>query len=102
MKNLGLFLSDIICDKNILVETANLIADEAINESFSAPLLVALAKRIKEAEKEHAEYDKKMKKHTKKKVADINHQKQKKHLHLFLVQYQEQIDILEKVKIFVV
>ena len=59
MKNLGLFLSDNVCDKNILVETANLIVDEVINESFSAPLLIALAKRIKEAEKEHAEYDKK-------------------------------------------
>lgn len=57
MKNLGLFLSDIICDKNILVETANLIADEVINESFQASLLTNLAKRIKDIESKNREYD---------------------------------------------
>lgn len=57
MKNLGLFLSDIICDKNILVETANLIADEVINESFQASILTALAKRIKDVESKNREKD---------------------------------------------
>ena len=57
MKNLGLFLSDIICDKNIFVETANLIADEVINESFQASLLTDLAKAIKDIESKNRERD---------------------------------------------
>ncbi len=59
MKNLFEFVSDGLCNNEILIETCNLIIDETINESFQSSLLTNLAKAIKDAEKEHAENDKK-------------------------------------------
>ena len=48
-----------VYNNEILTETCNLIIDETINESFQASILTELAKRIKDAEKEHADQDKK-------------------------------------------
>ena len=59
MKDLFEFLSDNIYEKDIFLETVNMIVDETINESFQASILTELAKRIKDAEKEHADQDKK-------------------------------------------
>ena len=59
MKDLFEFLSDNIYEKDIFLETVNMIVDETINESFQASILTELAKKIKDAEKEHAESDKK-------------------------------------------
>ena len=59
MKNLFEFVANNLYEKEIFVETVNMITDEIVNESLQSSLLTILAKRIKDAEKEHAEYDKK-------------------------------------------
>jgi len=59
MKDLFEFVSDGLYNNEILTETCNLIVDEILNESFQASLLTNLATAIKNAEKEHAENDKK-------------------------------------------
>lgn len=59
MKDLRIILSNNYCDKQILEETSNLIAEEVINESFQSSILSGLAKAIKDAESKHAANDKK-------------------------------------------
>ena len=59
MKDLRTILFNNYCDKQILIETSNLIAEEVINESFQSSILSDLAKAIKDAESKHAENDKK-------------------------------------------
>ena len=58
MKDLRTILFNNYCDKQILIETSNLIAEEVINESFQSSILSGLAKAIKDAESKHAENDK--------------------------------------------
>ena len=58
MKDLRTILFNNYCDKQILIETSNLIAEEVINESFQSSILSDLAKAIKDAESKHAENDK--------------------------------------------
>lgn len=59
MKNLFEFAANNLYEKEIFVETVNMITDEIVNESLQASLLTILAKRIKDAEKENADRDKK-------------------------------------------
>ena len=58
MKDLFEFAANNLYEKDIFLETVNMIVDETINESFQASILTELAKRIKDAEKEHADRDK--------------------------------------------
>lgn len=57
MKNLFEFLTNNIYENEIFVETASLIVDETINESFQASLLTNLAKAIKDIESKNREKD---------------------------------------------
>ena len=57
MKDLFEFLSDNIYEKDIFLETVNMIVDETINESFQASLLTNLAKAIKDIESKNREKD---------------------------------------------
>lgn len=59
MKLLGEYMQEYSCDREILIETCNLIVDDMINESFKASILLELAKKIKDAEQSHREADKK-------------------------------------------
>lgn len=59
MKQLCEYMSEYSCDREILIETCNLIINDMINESFQASILLELAKKIKDAEKGHREDDKK-------------------------------------------
>ena len=59
MKQLCEYMSEYSCDREILIETCNLIINDMINESFKASILLELAKKIKDAEKSHSEDDKK-------------------------------------------
>lgn len=57
MKDLFEFLSDNIYEKDIFLETVNMIVDETINESFQASILTNLAKTIKDIESKNREKD---------------------------------------------
>lgn len=58
MINLSEYLIDVEYNRLVNEEYFNLTSNDIINESFQASILTALAKRIKDAEKEHAERDK--------------------------------------------
>lgn len=58
MINLSEYLIDVEYNRLVNEEYFNLTSNDIINESFQASILTALAKRIKDAEKEHADRDK--------------------------------------------
>ena len=65
MINLSEYLIDVEYNRLVNEEYFNLTSNDIINESFQASILTALAKRIKDAEKEHAENDKKQRERNK-------------------------------------
>lgn len=57
MISLNEYFKNYTCNKEILIETYNIICNDIVNESFQSSLLLKLATKIKEVEKKHRQDD---------------------------------------------